>query len=281
MMPPPPKQRKHLSILKNKRLLTSIQDEKIDSSTSASEESEKQTEDYNHEDPFSFKYKITSEHIADLFELCAGHCSLKYISVLLYISLKHFGVSWKNCSDFLSDIGSMKAQTAHKWAQIFISGDLEMFLDESRGGKHNPEFYDYFPEVENQARQFALERCSQKSADFKVVDLANFIDEKYYELTKLQKETNDVLIRSISSCRLDLRRWGAQFKDNSQRPYFEGHERSDVIEHRQQFIEYFLSRKDNYYTVSNDEKPVWVPPREKRPCILLCKCLYCSLSIRI
>ncbi|CAF4136859.1 unnamed protein product [Rotaria sordida] len=31
---------------------------------------------------------------------------------------------------------------------------------------------------------------------------------------------------------MDLRRWGAKFEANSQRSYFEGHERDDVVKHR-------------------------------------------------
>jgi hypothetical protein len=65
--------------------------------------------------------------------------------------------------------------------------------------------------------------------------MANFIDAKYYEMANLTKNAHDVFIRSASSCRLDLRHWGTRFEDNTQWPYFEGHERSDVIEHRQQF----------------------------------------------
>ncbi|CAF1138491.1 unnamed protein product, partial [Didymodactylos carnosus] len=36
------------------------------------------------------------------------------------------------------------------------------------------------------------------------------------------------LIRSIESCRLDIRRWGERHEANSNRPYFEGHERADI-----------------------------------------------------
>ncbi len=173
-----------------------------------------------------------------------------------------------------SKSGSWQLRLTHKWSQIFVSGDFGEFQGENRGGKHNAEFYDYFPEIENDAKQFTLGRCSQKSADFTAVDLANFIDAKDYEIANITKNADDVLIRSVSSCRFDLRRWGARFKENSQRPYFEGHERSDVIGHRQQFIDYFLDRKDYYYRVSNDDKPVWTLPTQNPPCILLCKCCF-------
>jgi hypothetical protein len=66
---------------------------------------------------------------------------------------------------------------------VFISGDLTEFQGENRGGRQIAEFFDYFPDLEDAARQYTLERCSQKSADFTVIDLANFIDKKYYDTT--------------------------------------------------------------------------------------------------
>lgn len=269
-MVPPTKRRLHLSGVNNKRASTGHGNNQTNNNSSG-EETDMEIDEYSDEEASSFKDKFTIGNIADLFELCRAQCPLKYLSVLLYMSLKRFGITWKDCDGFLRDIGSLKAQTAHKWSQIFVSGDFDEFQGENRGGKHNAEFYDYFPEIENDAKQFTLERCSQKSADFTAVDLANFIDAKYYEKTNLTKSADDVLIRSVSSCRVDLRRWGARFKDNSQRPYFEGHERQDVIEHRKQFIDYFLDQKDSYYRVSNDDKPIWTVPTQNPPRVLLCK----------
>ena len=87
----------------------------------------------------------------------------------------------------------------------------------------------YFPILKVNAKAFAVAACLQKSAEFKAMHLAQFIDKKFYELTETQKKSSDDLIRSERSCRLDLRRWGAKFEANTQRPYFEGHEREDVI----------------------------------------------------
>ncbi|CAF1687084.1 unnamed protein product, partial [Adineta ricciae] len=165
--------------------------------------------------------------------------------------------------------GALKAQTAHRWADVFLKGDVEEFQGENRGGKHMAEFYDYFPDLEDAAREFTIRRCSEKAADFTAIDLANFIDKEYYLTTNTSKDSRSPLIRSIPSCRLDLIRWGARFKDNSQRPYFEGHERDDVKAHRQEFITYFLDRKDFYYTITDGEKPTWKLPTQSPPCILL------------
>ncbi|CAF3889700.1 unnamed protein product, partial [Rotaria sp. Silwood1] len=84
-----------------------------------------------------------------------------------------------------------------------------------------------------------------------------------------KKDINDPYVRSERSCRLDLKKWGAKFEKNSQRPYFEGHERDDVVNNRNMFINYFLSRENHYYTLTDDETPSWISPT-RRPCILMC-----------
>jgi hypothetical protein len=81
----------------------------------------------------------------------------------------------------------LSAQTAHKWTDVFISGDLDEFQGENRGGRYIAEFYDYFPDLEEAAREYTLERCLRKSADFTVMDLAKFIDEEYYKTTNTEK----------------------------------------------------------------------------------------------
>ncbi|CAF4940588.1 unnamed protein product [Rotaria sp. Silwood1] len=120
--------------------------------------------------------------------------------------------------------------------------------------------------------------CSQKSADFKAADLAQFIDTKYYELTGIKKQIGDGLIRSERSCRLNLRRWGAKFEANSQCPYFEGYDRDDVVKHRNEFVNYFMEHKDFYYTVTDGDTPKWNIPRQSPYRILLCIGAQCPIE---
>jgi len=39
----------------------------------------------------------------------------------------------------------------------------------------------------------------------------------------------DILIRCEESCRVELLDWGASLETKKNRPYFEGHERKDVV----------------------------------------------------
>ncbi|CAF3149412.1 unnamed protein product, partial [Rotaria sp. Silwood2] len=211
--------------------------------------------------------KIDLKTIGDLFNLCKKECGSRKLSVLLYMLMRKLGHSWRSTDQILDSIGAYRCQAANKWADMFLMGDFEIFAHDGRGGKHSDSFYDVFPELESVGRAFVVDACSRKEADFTATDLAKFIDTKYYELTQTVKN-DDKSIRSYEACRIDLRRWGAKFQANSQRPYFEGHERNDVVAHREKFISYFLNRTDNYYTISDGENPIWQMPSGK-PCIII------------
>lgn len=218
-----------------------------------------------------FSTRLDLPAIGDLFQLCKRSCGSRKLSVLLYMILRHVGISWRETDVILAHLGAYRTAAAHQWAETFISGDIDSLDDEGRGGKHCESLFDMFPELETKAKAFAIDACSRKTADFTVSELANFIDGKFYEITDTVKVT-DSLVHSIESCRLDLRRWGVKFQANSQRPYFEGHERADVVAHRQEFVTYFQERKDRYYTITEGEQPARQTPG-RNPTVLICKYL--------
>ncbi len=110
---------------------------------------------------------------------------------------------------------------------------------------------------------FVEEQVKKKDCSFSAHTLFNFMNEHYKELTG----DNCDMVRSERLLIYDLKRWGFKNKSNSKRPYFEGHERDDVVPERNKFVDYFLGRVENYYTV-NEENNSWISPVEK-PCILL------------
>jgi hypothetical protein len=61
-----------------------------------------------------------------------------------------------------------------------------------------------------------------------------------------------------------LKSWGVDF-GAAKCIYFEGHERPDVVVERELFVDYFLSRKENYYLYDPVDKG-WIEPIEK-PCV--------------
>ena len=62
-----------------------------------------------------------------------------------------------------------------------------------------------------------------------------------------------------------------RFVKNTNGPYFEGHDRPDVVSHRHQFIHHLLANEDKYYRVSSDENRVWITPKTVPGTILICK----------
>ena len=231
----------------------------VDHSNESSTESDEEEMRIN-EDPFdmskNFNDQVALNDISDVFEICENNSSYKFISVLLYMSLRHCKITWLDCDLFMKEIGALSSQTCQKRTDIFILGDFDQFCAYNRGGKRIKDFYEESPELELEAKLFGIESCRNKSADSTAWDLANFVDQKYYEITNTTKDKNADYVRSIQSCHLDRRRWDFRFDSNSKRLYFEGHEQPEIVNHRETLIKYFLEKKDHFYTISNDENPL-------------------------
>ena len=218
-----------------------------------------QDDDADRTKSMKFKNEFGVLTIGDMFKLCKRDCDLRKTSVLLYMTLRHLGHTWHDIDVLPSQIGGNSCRVTDKWTDKFLEDDFCQLEDDRRGGKYSDGFYDLFPELETEAKAFVVESCFRESAAFSAVDLAKYIDKRFYEITQTSK-INDILVCSVESCRIDLRGWDAKFKPNSQCPYFEGHERQDVIKNREEFVSYFFTRKDRYYTVSDGEQPMWNIP---------------------
>ena len=96
---------------------------------------------------------------------------------------------FSSLTSFRSARASVSGETSHKWTNLFVNGDFEEFESEKRGGKHSSSFYDYFPELETEAKLFAHQHCAQKSAAFTAIDLAKFIDQRFSDITNTTKGT--------------------------------------------------------------------------------------------
>jgi hypothetical protein len=104
---------------------------------------------------------------------------------------------------------------------------------------------------------WSIVQTSDKSSKFSPLDLAIYITDIFK--TTYEVDVGDDYVRSVSSCKRDLIKWGFYLGDNSNRPYYEGHEREDVVLARKDFVEYFNSRKHLYYTLTNN-------PDDKNDC---------------
>ena len=179
---------------------------------------------------------------------------------------------FEQCRVILKDLNLMSVQRCHEWTMTIIDeDDVCVILRDGRKGHKYNSFYEEYPDLEPIAKSYAIEKASQKSCNFTVKDLAIFIDKLFRETYADELDSSNFssynkLIRSEESCRIDLIKWGAKFRKNSTRPYFEGHERADVVEHRKKFVEYFFDSKDHYfYPDLHNSKLVWhIPMRLMR-----------------
>ena len=219
----------------------------------------------------NFQDMLQLYSIGDLFELCKDQCNIRYLSALIYLILRRFDISFEDTDALLKEIGVLTAQVAHKWSIRFMDGEFDEYIADGRGGKRGDSFYDVYPDLESDGKAYAVSECGQKAPSFTAYDLALFIDERYDEINSIHHQTDSDLVRSVQSCRLDLKRWGARFDNNTNRPYFEGHERADVVVDRNEFLRHFLTNKKNYYTVTAGENAFWETPKTTTPTILICK----------
>ncbi|CAF1323156.1 unnamed protein product [Rotaria magnacalcarata] len=78
----------------------------------------------------NFNLKLDLPMIGDLFKMCKSFCGPRNLSILIYTILHYLGLSWRHADDLLRSIGANTCETAHKWAEIFISRDIETFQGE-------------------------------------------------------------------------------------------------------------------------------------------------------
>ncbi|CAF1182633.1 unnamed protein product [Didymodactylos carnosus] len=133
----------------------------------------------------------------------------------------------------------MRAEACHKWSKVLAEQDFDDFITVERGGKREDAFWNVYPDLEMEARLFVYDQCAKKEASFTADTLARFIDARFYEITNTKKVATG-LIRSVGSWRLDIRHFGVKYTGNQGRPYFLGHEREDVVKHREEFVKYFI-----------------------------------------
>jgi hypothetical protein len=221
------------------------------------------------ENAIDFSNELILDDLKDLLSHFKKQMNIRIVCVLACVALRPFGHSWRDIDAFLRRIGGMRVKTARAWTNILVNKNFDEFIDDGRGEKHSDGFWDVYPDLKIVARHSAIEECLKREASFTIATLENFIDRRFYEINDLRK-VDEKLVRSIDSCRLDLRSFGAKFMANKSRPYFLRHERDDVVKDQNEFVQYFFKQKPNYYSLSNDPSPQWVTTRHQ-PAMLFCK----------
>lgn len=152
----------------------------------------------------------------------------------------------------------------HIWLESMREDSLLCITNDLRGSYKRNIFYELYPDLELEAKAFALNKMSQKESTFTIKELADFVNERFkqlYQNSNVERNEENELIRSEESIRCDLLRWGAKYDSNKKRPYFEGHERDDVVQSRNSFCSYFIENKNLYYQIERKENIYnWIKP---------------------
>ncbi|CAF1924432.1 unnamed protein product [Rotaria magnacalcarata] len=138
-------------------------------------------------DDINFSNGFVLNDISDLFTFCEEQINTRFISVLIYMSLRHLSHTWRDVDSFLTSIGGTTIKTCHKWTNILVNKDFDEFTIDERSGKIGDSFWDCYPDLELKARQFVYQECSKTEATFTVETLARFIGQRFYELNNLKK----------------------------------------------------------------------------------------------
>ena len=132
---------------------------------------------------FSLGGNIDVSDIEDLFEIVKNQTSIRSLSVLVYLSITYFGVTWRKVDIFLKELGALGAEICNRWSDVFIQGDLNKFFEDNRGGKRGLSFFDIYPELESMAKLYAFESRKRKSSSFIALELAQYLNKQCYKLT--------------------------------------------------------------------------------------------------
>jgi len=187
---------------------------------------------------------------------CWDALQLRIFSVLIFSVLMKFELKRNSILIFLQSLNLLSFKNCEIHFKKLMSGDFSSVYKHGRGGKRNHGIYDFYPELEDSARAFAWTETSKKASNFTVKSLALFITSEYKNLSGDKNLNQDVLVRSISSCREDLIRWGCTNGENKQMTYAKRHEDPEVVEYRKKFIEEMKMKKDLYYTVCLDDENI-------------------------
>jgi len=135
-MPPPNKRKKHTITLNTRRSIDSLASESSEDYFSEKEKEEEEMVQSEHDDSIdhiNFKNDSIIHDISDLFFFCQTKINTRFLSTLVYMSLRRFGHTCRDANSFLTSIGGMTAKTCQKWTNTLVNDDFDDFIADGRG----------------------------------------------------------------------------------------------------------------------------------------------------
>ena len=78
-----------------------------------------------------------------------NHISERLLCVSVYMMLKLSVISRIKIDEMLILLGTLRCETAHNYASMFINGHEDFLTDENRGKYHRPSIFDYLPDLKD------------------------------------------------------------------------------------------------------------------------------------
>jgi len=114
--------------------------------------------------------KLSLETVGDLVSILIdsipefGATQRRILSLIVFILLRVLGYSWESCEKILSALRLFTAQTCNIWVNNIIEEENACaVLRDERGSYQRSRFYDEFPELEQEAKSFALDGACRKT----------------------------------------------------------------------------------------------------------------------
>ena len=155
--------------------------------------------------------------------------------------------------------------TAELYLHRLINGDLDKIIDDNRGKYYRESVFENVPDLKDHLFEYVVEKVSEKKSSLKlksVVETAKtYMENNHHDLNESK---HFHIYYSIQSVRSLLEQWGFFWSNNKMRPFFNGHERDDVVEYRKNFVDYFAENKNNYFISEKKDKNVynWITKTE-------------------
>ena len=119
----------------------------------------------------NFNFNNVQDLICILFDSISNY-NFKHrrvLSIIVYLLLRLVQVSFEAIRTVLENINLLNIQTCHSWCLTIIDeDDICVILRDERGAHKHVSFYDNFPELEQEAKAFALTKACQKKCAFNV-----------------------------------------------------------------------------------------------------------------
>ncbi|CAF0827332.1 unnamed protein product [Brachionus calyciflorus] len=118
-------------------------------------------------------------------------------------------IKFETCRLILESLNPLSIRTCHSWVLTIIDEDDPcVILRDGRGCYKRKTFYENYPELEIEAKAFALNEASKKTCNFNAYFFAQFVDKTFREIYSDDviyfANDSNVFIRSVESCRADL-----------------------------------------------------------------------------